>query len=153
MGPRYRQIFVDYVKELRAVGVEVSRWWSGLVTETVAEVGDPIVAATELLRRWPVGPVAHPRVLAIVRKYYLACEQLNKEIYATWTSNPAETYPHRLADENDQEEIDENPEDLPLNPVFLVGEALFTPGTKKLATDIGRLTYWPIGMDEKGNRV
>jgi hypothetical protein len=153
MGPRYRHLLDDYANELRSVKDEVTGWWENLLTQTTAKLGDRMAAETDLKRRWPVGPVAHPRILAIIRKYYFACDQLNKEIYATWTIEPDQIVPHHTANEIEQAEPDDETEDQPVNPVFLVGEALVSPATMALAVSILKLPYWPVGMDESGNRV
>jgi len=152
MGPLYKKLLDRYVEELRPATIEVNEWWTRLASETIAKVGTKVAAAAELRRRWPLGPASHPRILAIVRKYYLACDQLNREITRARSSDLQETptyapaYPETDADTATSDEED----DLPMNPVILIGESLFTPETQDLANFVGKLTYWPIGIDENG---
>jgi hypothetical protein len=152
MGPRYNELRRQYIDELRSIKPEVNKWWACLVAATVARVGTELNAAAELRHRWPVGPAAHPRILSIVRKYYLACDRLNKELRLAHPMNPEEMNTY-VALHAKVTSIPDEEGDLPINPIILVGESLFTEETKDLANIVGKLTYWPIGMDEKGSYI
>ena len=66
-----------YLDDLRAVRQEVLDWWDTLLSR---EPGDSEAAYASVRRRWPAGPASHPRVIAVYRKYYLACEALNARL-------------------------------------------------------------------------
>ncbi len=152
MGPRYSSLLDDYVNELRAAKDDVNDWWEDLVNVTLAKVGTRGAAAEELRHRWPVGPSAHPRFLGVVRKYYLACHNLNQEIAAEMSSDQEGVRPHiPLSDASHDSDAETTEADAPINPAIFVGEGLFTEETRDLAEIIGKLTYWPIGMDETGS--
>ena len=116
------------------------------------QTGSNSAAARDLRRRWPVGPAAHPRILAIVRKYYLACDRLNKEIRSN-RSIGIEVIKTYVPDVAGTEPDVDHELDQPINPVVLVGKSLFAEGTRDLADIIGKLTYWPIGMNDKGDSL
>jgi hypothetical protein len=66
-----------YLDELRIARTEVTAWWDALLLAEPANSGD---AYASVRRRWPAGPASHPRVIAVYRKYYLACEALNDDL-------------------------------------------------------------------------
>jgi hypothetical protein len=151
MGPRYEALLSQYVDELRAAKSDVNDWWAALVEQTLQLTNhNKVEAARELRRRWPVGPAAHPRILAIVRKYYLACAHLNQVIENEQSDDLHQLVPHRLATSTDEPEQEP---DQPVSPGILVGESLITPATDDLAKIVGQLTYWPVGVDEQGAYV
>lgn len=151
MGPSYELLREQYVNELRAVKGLVNDWWSTLVADTVAKSETLQEAEKTLRRRWPVGASAHPRILGVVRKYFLACEELNQKVRASQASSPTPVVSFSLA--NDVSTHTEPEEDLPLSPGVLVGESLFTASSEDLAKIVGRLSYWPVGLDEHGRFV
>jgi hypothetical protein len=150
MGPRYEALRSQYIHELRVAKSDVNDWWAALVERTLQLTNhNKIEAARELRRRWPVGPAAHPRILAIVRKYFLACDQLNQVIDKEQNDDLHQLVPHRLATFTEQEQEP----DQTVSPGILVGESLLTPATDDLAKIVGQLTYWPVGVDEQGAYV
>lgn len=86
-------------------------------------------AVANLKRRWPIGPTAHPYVIAVLRKFFLACEALNDE-FADSGDEDEEVYPHAF-----------------------VSEWLLDEETDDLADFVSDLTYWPIGLDSDGDFV
>jgi hypothetical protein len=76
----HQQLFNRYVEELATARSAANAWWSGtLRRETRAGASDD--EALERVRaRWPAGPTSHPRVIAVVRKYFLLCEELNRTL-------------------------------------------------------------------------
>ena len=150
LGPRHRELHAQYVEELRAAKVDVNRWWEELVSRTLELTASEIEAAEHLRKRWPVGPAAHPRFLAVIRNYYLACEDLNKLVGSKiWNSD---SRGHRFVSNLDAESEDDADDDLPISPVLFVAESLFTEETDDLARIVGNLTYWPIGVNWSGQR-
>jgi hypothetical protein len=150
MGPKYRQLFDQYVKELRAAKTPVNAWWARLVAAELAKTPDKVAAAEALRLRWPEGPATHPRIVAIVRKYHLACDRLNQETQRNLVEDREQGRPH--APDAARETPDEDT-DLPINPAVFVGEMLISKETDDLAKIVDKFSYWPIGVDEQGARV
>ncbi len=150
MGPRYRALQSQYVEELRAAKVVVDLWWSALTGSADVEA-----APAEVRRRWPAGPGSHPRILAVVRKFFLACVRLNQEVEsAPPPSDPEWAEPHEWVGEDDgPSEEALNEDDQPMHPVALVFDSLMTESTYDLALFIAPLSCWPVGLDEKQNYV
>lgn len=76
----HQQLFGRYVDELANARTAANAWWSStLRRETKAGASDD--EALERVRaRWPAGPTSYPRVIAVVRKYFLLCEALNRTL-------------------------------------------------------------------------
>ncbi len=96
--------------------------------------------------------MAHPRILAVIRRHHLALAKLNRELAERESDDPETIEPCTLADGDEGPEESE-PTDQVLKPWSLLTEGLLTPETMELAILIGRLTYWPVGLDEKGHEV
>lgn len=79
MTPHHR-LFLEYVAELRLAQMHALTWWQDLARREAASVGDAQAAEQRIQRRWPFGPTSHPIVLAVYRKYFIACERLNESI-------------------------------------------------------------------------
>lgn len=80
--PDYQPLVRDYCTELRVARDHAQSWWEGLLAREQQQHGDPgdRDAAIKRLRvRWVVGPVAHPRVIAVFRKYHALVEALNEQ--------------------------------------------------------------------------
>jgi len=69
----YAKIVEDWTKELRAEIPEVQEWWDDLKKNL--NVSGRNVANLH----WPAGPVSHPRIIAIYRKYFFKVRALNLE--------------------------------------------------------------------------
>lgn len=114
----HEELFAKYVEELREAVGFAEAWW-----KTLRDSADDSTTS-KIRERWPVGPAAHPRVLAVVRKYYLKCDALNQ-------------------DAPDDEE----------SPMLFVTEWLLEEDTEELAEFVADLTYWPIGVAGDGSPV
>src|SRR5688572_28644854 len=82
MSIRHQQLFAQYVTELSAAKVAVDRWWEVLLRSECAIDDDRKAAKKRISQRWPYGPASHPRIIAVVRRYFLACERMNQELEA-----------------------------------------------------------------------
>ena len=166
MNARHAQLFAQYLEELKTVKTFVELWWDNLIAIEPKNAGDHDDAALEVGRRWRAGPVSHPRVIALIRKYYFECERLNEEMSEAPEEDLEADEPHHLPgeedydededeneDEEDDEEGDEGDDEGPINPSLFLGEFLVNPKTEDLAFFMSKLTYWPIGMDLEGNLV
>ena len=145
MNERQKELLDSYVAELREAKKPVNVWWARLVAVELARAPNKVAAANELRRRWPNGPATHPRVIAIVRKYYLACERMNDEIMASWGAREA------LAVDGSGAAPEEREGTIP--PAFFVGECLVTKDTEDVANIIAHFKYWPIGMNANGSHI
>ena len=152
MGPRHEAMRTQYVQELREAIADVRTWWEDLVNETVSATGSRVAAAAVLERRWTVGPSAHPRILAVIHKYYIACEDLNLRLRKEWRRGPEAQEPHKFTLESASATPTGEP-DAPVPPGVFVGESLVSADTQDLATIIGYLRYWPVGVDSTGQFV
>lgn len=152
VGPRHRELHQEYVGELRQAVSEVREWWDALVARTVEITGSRIAAATELERRWPVGPSAHPRILGVIAKYYVACEMLNLRLRKEMRTHPEAMTAYRYAETDGSDDVEEEP-DAPVPPGVFVGEMLASAATRDLQKVVFYLKYWPVGVDETGQFV
>ncbi|MHC4469335.1 MAG: hypothetical protein ACYTDY_00765 [Planctomycetota bacterium] len=126
---RREELFAEYVDALDKAKNAAEEWWKRLVEKEAAQAGDSASALARVRRRWPLGPAAHPYIIATIRKYYLACEALNEELAA---SNPG----------GEEEDV---------YPNLFVSEWLLDEDTEELADFISVLTYWPIGLGSDGS--
>lgn len=121
MSPDHRILFREYCAALEEARVRTNIWWADIVGEARHGSTDAD-AESELRRRWPRGPGTHPFIVAVVRQYFLACEELNERMRA-------------------EEEVP---------PHVFVGELLLAPETDRLSRIVAAFGYWPVGVDEEG---
>ena len=76
----YSDLFEAYVKALRSARHEALRWWGELLAREASARGNEAAAEQAIRLRWPLGPTAYPRVIAVYRHYYLAIEDLNRNL-------------------------------------------------------------------------
>jgi hypothetical protein len=155
MVTQHDELFEQYINELRAVKVLAERWWVSMLESEERVTGDVGAALKAVKERWPSGPASHPRVIAVIRKFFLACEALNRAIAAR--TEKAETItaesvlPHTIA-VGVMEEVgrpdEEFEEDGEIQPGHLLAGRLLSSQTEDLAEFVVRLRYWPIGEDE-----
>jgi hypothetical protein len=143
-----------YAEELAKAQAFATSWWTGLlqahhVTEKSAQWKQ-----SELARRWPAGPASHPRVLAVIRKYWLACDALNQALPsgAGRTESPEPSYTLVLDEEAAPPAPAEADDTHFVDPHVFVSEWL-TDDHEDLALFIGRLPYWPIGLDSQDRYI
>lgn len=77
----YDDLLDRYVADLKQGRDEVLGWWENLL-RAAAPQGDAAAAEASVRARWPLGPVSHPRIVAIYRHYHLECEALNERLQA-----------------------------------------------------------------------
>jgi hypothetical protein len=133
----HEELFGDYVSELIEAKEAAEWWWKKLVSSERRRHQDPDASLASLRRRWPMGPASHPYVLAIIRKYWLACDELNEAIELRRAQ--------AIAPVSDDEE--------PVSPPVFLCEFLLDGEHEKLAAFIAPLNYWPIGMDDDEDEV
>jgi hypothetical protein len=149
---RHEKLFEEYAKDLRNAKTRAEAWWKELHERTTEEMGSKKLADRELAERWPDGPASHPWVIAVIRKYWLACEALNQEIDAAeGAESPSETIElrYRLAGEDEEEADEEEDADVEeeVYPHVFVLEWLMTDEHDDLADFLVTLSNWPVGLD------
>lgn len=117
----HRKLFQKYRKELRKALDDAVQWWDHRTAVFEEETGNARQAQLENWREFPAGPVSDPATVAVVRKYWLACAQLNSQPGA------------KVA-----------PEQLLLQWVVDEGDMV----TAEL---LSGMPYWPMGLDESGH--
>ena len=128
MPTPHEKLLAEYADSLRGAKEAVDEWWEALLASETSKTKDREEAVRNIQERWPYGPAAHPRVLAVIREYYFACEALNDRLAET--NNPAEEYPQ----------------------VF-VTDMLMEDGTDDLGAFVYSLPGLPIGIDSDGDPV
>jgi hypothetical protein len=122
-GPEHRELFGRYRADMRTVFPVAEDWWEGTVEaqERLGKSRDDAIetAFDERL----AGAASHPRVVWIVRSYWLECARLNKEV-------PAEKG---------------------VPPHILLLKWLIDEQENELVRLVACMPYWPIGLDENGN--
>ena len=141
----------EYADELRAAKTRAEQWWADLIALTGQGVGSSELAERFVRNRWPDGPASHPWVLAVIRRYWLACEALNEQIEreGTLRTQPPEPEYVLALDDDREDETDEEDEDeeQEVYPHVFILEWLMTDEFDDLADFVGTLSYWPIGLD------
>lgn len=128
MRKAHQKLLEEYADALRTAKEAAEDWWDALLASETRETRSREQAVLNVKRRWPYGPAAHPRVLAVIRKYYFACEALNHRLAKT--KDASEEYPH----------------------VF-VTDMLMEDGTEDLGDFVDALPGLPIGIDSDGDPV
>jgi hypothetical protein len=145
---RHEALAGDYARELRAAKTRAEGWWAALIAHSKRE-GIPIEVVRE---RWPDGAASHPWVVAVVRKYWLACEELNEEIEREGDSDVDSADPEYVLDPVDElpedDERDDEGAEEEVYPHIFVLEWLMTEENDDLADFLGSMSYWPVGLDQ-----
>ena len=117
----HRKLFQKYRKDLKKVLDEAVQWWDHRTAVFEEELGNANQAQLANWREFPAGPVSDPTTVAVVRKYWLACAQLNAQ------GDPKVAPEHFLL----QWVVDE--------------------GDMVTAELLSGMPYWPMGLDASGN--
>ena len=86
----YDELFEAYVVEMREGMSRALAWWEEILAHEIKLVGQVDEAKLRVNRRWPFGPASHPYVIAIYRKYCLACDRINEDLKSHSTNHPEE---------------------------------------------------------------
>lgn len=123
---QHRAEFAAYLDELRDVTEVALEWWQETLAARKSELGD---TPETVHRAWidrPAGPASFPGLVAFVRDFWLACDQINRSV---------------------AQELRVPPEQ------FLLGWVIDTPGYENAIEVLACMPYWPIGLDHEGNWV
>ena len=122
MSKKHRALFKEYLADLAEAREIAEGWWGALILAEEERTGDREQAIAIVKRRRPVGPAVHGSVIAVIRKYWLACDSLNRLSEPSARVAPEEFVLGNLLDgEHD-------------------GHAEFLSG----------IPFWPIGLDREG---
>ncbi len=121
----HQRLFEDYVKDLRQAKQWTEGWWQALIQTEMLRTPDYDFAIEKVKRRWPLGPTPTKKIITVVRKYWLACDRLNKQVQ-----------PHER-----------------VSPVTFILQWLMEREHDDLAEFLTGFPYWPVGLDEDGNWV
>jgi hypothetical protein len=116
----HRKLFAKYRKELKKVLADAVQWWDGRTEVFEEELGDAKQARMANWREFPAGPVSDGYTVMVLRKYWLACAELNAK--ATPPVAPEQFLLQWVVDEGDM-------------------------ATAEL---LSAIPYWPMGLDATG---
>lgn len=119
----HRRLFDEYCARLTAAVAEAEKWWTGMLTKAEGRGASSSEAVRDLYGMRPAGPASHPSVVAVVRRYWLACGEINEHFRP---SIPPQ--------------------------VFLIAWLLDRRMDREISVITG-MPYWPIGLDSDGNWV
>lgn len=132
-------LLASYAAELRGAKNAAEAWWAELVAEAMPADGDAKRAEAIVRERWPFGPASHPWVIAVFRKYWLACHSLNEENAALADSDSEPADPDEGWGEDSQSPTTTVP------PRVFAIERLSGGDTEDLYDFILSLLFVPIG--------
>ena len=73
----HQELFCRYLAELLPCVVRALQWWGESMSWHLSQTGDSTLARTMLLEKHPAGPASDGIFIATIRKYWLACDELN----------------------------------------------------------------------------
>lgn len=141
---KYDKLFELYVTELRKVVDAAKGWWEALIAAESKRTEDRDAAEAALRERWPFGPTSHPWVIATYRKYYLLCEQLNKDSEKT----EPEEEPIGASEDDWGTEDEEEEGQGPVNPGDFMVDWLSGADTEDLYEVMLYMLFVPIGIKD-----
>ncbi len=141
----YRELFEEYVTELAVARNAALDWWRELTAREAAKFGSAESAELALKQRWPMGPTAHPRVIAVYRKYYLAVDEINRSII----DDEGESFTSHPLDDSAWQPDADGEEDWIQHPRVVLYERLDEVDVG-LARFMDAFVFIPIGMDSEG---
>ena len=123
----HRDLFKEYAEVIEVVSGVALEWWNEILHARRAQIedGNDDDAEREAWLGRPAGPAACPAIVAVVRDYWLACEQINVKL---------------------------EPEQRVAPWILLLG--WLRDGEHGEAVRVlSCMPYWPIGLDEQGDWV
>jgi hypothetical protein len=137
MSPELTELHEAYVKELRDAKRRVERWFANLLKSHAKDSKAP-----DPKRLWPMGPASHPWIIAVVRKYWFRCIELNAKEESpqpTADEGPSES---RWGQETSEQDYG------PIIPKVFVYDLLAGEKTDDLYTFLQFLCFVPIGVKD-----
>jgi len=124
-SPRHRRLFEEYETSIDNAVHTALEWWEGKLQVKIDRGADLEAALGANYKETLAGPAAHPQVVWVIRRYWLACVALNVEVPETQRVPPE---------------------------VFLLSW-LMDGRHEELVKMLAGMPYWPIGMDRDGNWI
>lgn len=138
MDVSYESIQANFIKEMRQVIPSVLAWWSERSDRSHLDLtwDSP---RNDFERRWPLGPVSHPRILHLVRLHFLQTYRLN-----------VENESRRKPNERPIREDDWGEDDGELDVAFRLPVDLLVHDIEEVAPDVheivSNLVFVPVGQ-------
>lgn len=120
---RHAELFASYRSDLRTAYGIASLWWEDTIAAQEKLGKSREDAIEEAFDRRLAGAASHPKVIWIVRRYWLACEQINEAL----------------------------PDEQKIPPEVFCLKWLVDIDETDLVRLLACMPYWPIGLDENGN--
>ena len=148
---RYDELLENYLAELRKARARTLDWWERLIAREIAVAGSRTEAIKRLKMRWQVGPVAHPYIIAVYRKYFLLADAINKKAEAEEEETEEQWKPddERAWGTDDDEDEEEDQEEGIVEPQYLLLENI-RELDEELYEFMQPLVFSPIGVDSAG---
>jgi hypothetical protein len=139
VNSEYQALMDAYATELREKKALAEDWWQRLSDEFEKHPGP-----YKLKQVWPMGPATHPWIIAVYRKYFFLCQQLNQKYERFDQAGPS----HASAKEELKwgNDVEEEQGEGPIEPHVFVHEMLYGGETQDLALFVERLVFVPIGI-------
>lgn len=122
---QHGELFRSYVQELTEVIPEARRIWNAIIADCEKRTESREEAMIEAIVFQPAGAAFDARVVAVVRKYWLACDLLNQKVA-----------------ENER-----------VSPQVFVLQWLIKEREQQAVEVLAGMPYWPIGLDRDGNWI
>lgn len=117
--PRHRELFTEYAEEVDFVTAVALKWWQETVAVRIASNPDDAQAERKAWIDRPAGPASYPGLVALIRDFWLACHEINRQ------SSPTDRVP----------------------PWTLLLEWLLTGEYTQCVSVLACMPYWPVGLD------
>jgi len=151
----YKQLFDAYVAEMRQAQAAALAWWEALVMREQQAVGSAEAAGEALERRWPMGAVSHPFVIATFRKWALQVQTFNDDAESDTDDDDdnADEAEWGSEDEDDEEAVQDLATlEAPVEPRDLLIEML-AGRADDLAEFLADFVFTPLGLDKEDRWV
>jgi hypothetical protein len=79
-GPAHAELFTRYRPDLHEMTAEAVGLWTASIDARAEMTGDREEAYREQWTAFPAGPASHPPMVALIRRYWLACDALNHQL-------------------------------------------------------------------------
>lgn len=122
----HQELFHAYVAELKEVVPEARRIWLEIIDDCERRTRDRASAMAEAVGFAPAGAAFDARVVHVVRKYWLACDALNRRTKA---------------------------QEQKVSPQAFMLQWLVDIRYQDAVEVLAGMPYWPLGLDETGNWV
>lgn len=147
----YKQLFEAYTAQMRLSRDKAQAWWAALLAREAKAGLEPAAAEAALEKRWPLGAVSHPAVIATFRAYALLCQELNDRA-EDGELDEEDDEDFEEEDWGEDDEAEERPEDLssleaPVEPPELLIQML-EGRADDLSEFLADFVFLPLGLDK-----